>query len=167
MNGIRTEGLEYKGFIFFGLISVNDEPFVIEYNCRMGDPETEVVIPRLKSDLVDLFIAVSQGRLPEVNVEIDVRAAATVVAVSGGYPGPYEKGFEIDGLDVLNEDDTIVFHSGTAEEDGKIVTNGGRVLAVTSYGESVSRASMRSNKIMEFIDFVGIYYRKDIGYEFK
>jgi phosphoribosylamine--glycine ligase len=167
VNGIRNEGLNYKGFIFFGLISVNDEPFVIEYNCRMGDPETEVVIPRLKSDLVELFMAVSQGMLPEMKVEIDERAAATVVAVSGGYPGPYEKGFEIDGLDVLNEDDTIIFHSGTAEENGKLVTNGGRVLAVTSYGESVSRASQRSIKIMEFIDFVGIYYRKDIGYEFK
>lgn len=167
VNGIRTEGLDYKGFIFFGLISVNNEPFVIEYNCRMGDPETEVVVPRITSDLVELFVAVTQGRLQDMKVEIDSRAAATVVAVSGGYPGPYEKGFEIDGLDVLNEDDTIVFHSGTADEDGKIVTNGGRVLAVTSYGETVSRASQRSNKIMEFIDFIGIYYRKDIGYEFK
>jgi phosphoribosylamine--glycine ligase len=133
----------------------------------MGDPETEVVIPRLKSDLVDLFLAVSQHRLAGKNLEFEQRAASTVVAVSGGYPGSYEKGFEIDGLDILNEDNTIVFHAGTTEEDGKILTNGGRVLAVTSFGDSVHKAAQRSIKIMEFIDFQGIYYRKDIGYEFQ
>lgn len=167
VNGIRKEGLKYTGFVFFGLINVNGEPLVIEYNCRMGDPETEVVIPRLKTDLVELFLAASQHRLEGMKLEFETRAASTVVAVSGGYPGSYEKGFEIDGLDILNEDDTIVFHAGTAEEEGRILTNGGRVLAVTSFGETVHKAAQRSIKIMEFIDFQGIYYRKDIGYEFQ
>ncbi len=167
IRGIHAEKLAYKGFVFFGLINVNNEPSVIEYNCRMGDPETEVVIPRLKSDLVDLFLAASQHRLAGKTLEFEKRAASTVVAVSGGYPGSYEKGFEIDGLDILNEDDTIVFHAGTSEEGGKILTNGGRVLAVTSFGDSVHKAAQRSIKIMELIDFQGIYYRKDIGYEFQ
>jgi phosphoribosylamine--glycine ligase len=167
VNGIRKEGLKYTGFVFFGLINVNGEPLVIEYNCRMGDPETEVVIPRLKTDLVELFLAASQHRLEGMKLEFEPRAASTVVAVSGGYPGSYEKGFEIDGLDILNEDDTIVFHAGTTEDEGRILTNGGRVLAVTSFGESVYKAAQRSIKIMEFIDFQGIYYRKDIGYEFQ
>lgn len=167
VNGIRKEGLKYTGFVFFGLINVNGEPLVIEYNCRMGDPETEVVIPRLKTDLMELFLAASQHKLEGMKLEFEPRAASTVVAVSGGYPGSYEKGFEIDGLDILNEDDTIVFHAGTSEEEGRILTNGGRVLAVTSFGESVHKAAQRSIKIMEFIDFQGIYYRKDIGYEFQ
>lgn len=167
VRGIAAENLEYRGFVFFGLISVNNEPFVIEYNCRMGDPETEVVIPRLTSDLVTLLWATAQHQLEGQQVSIDSRAAATVVAVSGGYPGSYEKGYEIDGLDILNEDDTIVFHAGTVEEGGKILTNGGRVLAVTSFGDGVRKAAQRSINIMEFIDFQGIYYRKDIGYEFQ
>jgi phosphoribosylamine--glycine ligase len=167
VNGIHQEGLKYTGFIFFGLINVNNEPFVIEYNCRMGDPETEVVVPRLASDIMELFVAASRHQLAGVQLAIDPRPAATVMAVSGGYPGHYDKGYEIDGLDILNEDDTIVFHAGTAEQDGKLVTNGGRVLAVTSYGTSVRKAAQRSIKIMEFIDFQGIYYRKDIGYEFE
>jgi phosphoribosylamine--glycine ligase len=167
VRGLLEEKLDYKGFIFFGLISVGGEPFVIEYNCRMGDPETEVVIPRLKSDLVETFLAVSQQRVSEIKLDIDHRAAATVMAVSAGYPGPYEKGFEIEGLDVLNEDDVLVFHSGTRMFDGKLVTDGGRVLTVTAYGENIVKAVNRSNKIMEFIYFTGMYYRKDIGYEFS
>jgi phosphoribosylamine---glycine ligase len=167
VTGLQKEKLDYKGFIFFGLISVDGEPFVIEYNCRMGDPETEVVIPRLKSDLVELFLAVSQQRVNEVKLEIDNRAAATVMAVSSGYPGPYEKGFEIEGLDILKEEDVLIFHSGTGIKDGKLVTEGGRVLTVTSYGENIVKAVNRSNKIMEFIYFTGMYYRKDIGYEFS
>jgi phosphoribosylamine---glycine ligase len=167
VDGIHREGLQYKGFIFFGLIKVKNEPYVIEYNCRMGDPETEVVIPRFNSDLVELLMAASQDKLAGKRVEIDPRPAATVVAVSGGYPGNYEIGFEIDGLDIINEDNTIVFHAGTAQEGRKLVTQGGRVLAVTSFGVTVRKAAQRSLKILEFIDFKGIYYRKDIGYEFE
>jgi phosphoribosylamine--glycine ligase len=167
VKGLQAEQLDYKGFVFFGLINVNGDPFVIEYNCRMGDPETEVVIPRLKSDLVELLIACSQQRLHEVQVNIDPRAAATVMAVSGGYPGSYEKGFEIDGLDILNEDDVMIFHAGTKLEDDKVVTNGGRVLTITSYADNVVRAARRSSSMMEFIDFTGMYFRTDIGYEFS
>jgi phosphoribosylamine--glycine ligase len=166
VQGLQSEQFEYKGFVFFGLINVNGEPYVIEYNCRMGDPETEVVIPRLKNDLVELFLAASQQKLEDVKVEIDPRAAATVVAVSGGYPGNYEKGFEIDGLDILNEDDVIIFHAGTTTEEGVVVTNGGRVLTITSFGDNVAKAAKRSSEMMEFLDFHGIYYRRDIGYEF-
>jgi phosphoribosylamine--glycine ligase len=166
VKGLQSENFEYKGFVFFGLINVNGEPYVIEYNCRMGDPETEVVIPRLKNDLVELFLAASQQKLEDIKVEIDSRAAATVVAVSGGYPGNYEKGFEIDGLDILNEDDVIIFHAGTTTEEGVVVTNGGRVLTITSYGETVAKAAKRSSEMMEFLDFHGMYYRRDIGYEF-
>jgi phosphoribosylamine--glycine ligase len=166
VQGLQSEQFEYKGFVFFGLINVNGEPYVIEYNCRMGDPETEVVIPRLKNDLVELFLAASQQKLEDIKVEIDPRAAATVVAVSGGYPGNYEKGFEIDGLDILNEDDVIIFHAGTTTEKGVVVTNGGRVLTITSFGDNVAKAAKRSTEMMEFLDFHGIYYRRDIGYEF-
>ena len=166
VKGLQEENLEYKGFIFFGLISVDNEPFVIEYNCRMGDPETEVVIPRIRTDLVEVFLAVSQQRVNEITLDIDPRAAATVMAVSAGYPGPFEKGFVIEGLDVLNEDDVLVFHSGTRLEGSQLVTDGGRVLTVTAYGKNIVKAVSRSNKIMEFIYFTGMYYRKDIGYEF-
>ncbi len=167
MRGLQEENLEYKGFIFIGLISMDNEPYVIEYNCRMGDPETEVVLPRVKSDLVELLVAVSQQRLGEAKLEIDERKAVTVMAVSKGYPGTYEKGFEIEGLDVLNEEDVLIFHAGTKYEDGKVVTNGGRVLSVTAYGPSIHKAVERSANIMEFIYFTGIYYRKDIGFEFQ
>jgi phosphoribosylamine---glycine ligase len=166
VRGLQEENFEYRGFVFFGLINVNGEPFVIEYNCRMGDPETEVVIPRLQNDLVELFLAASQQRLSDIEVKIDPRAAATVVAVSGGYPGNYEKGFEIDGLEILKEDDVIIFHAGTARQNDVVVTNGGRVLAVTSFGDTVTKAARRSSEMMEFLDFHGIYYRRDIGYEF-
>jgi len=167
LHGLQEENLDYKGFIFIGLISVNNEPYVIEYNCRMGDPETEVVLPRVKSDLLELLVAVSEQRLNEVKLEIDDRKAVTVMAVSKGYPGPYEKGFEIDGLDVLKEEDVLVFHAGTKKEDGKVVTNGGRVLSVTAYGSSIHKAVERSTQIMDFIYFTGIFYRKDIGFEFQ
>ncbi|MDX2048000.1 MAG: phosphoribosylamine--glycine ligase [Chitinophagaceae bacterium] len=167
IKGLQEEKLEYRGFIFFGLISVDDEPYVIEYNCRLGDPETEVIIPRLKNDILELFTAVAEQRLGEIEIEIDKRSAATVMAVSKGYPGPYDTGFEIEGLDVLNEDDVVVFHSGTKKEEGKIVTNGGRVLTVTAYAPSINKAVEKSKHIMEFIHFAGMYYRSDIGYEFS
>lgn len=167
VKGLGQEGLDYKGFIFFGLISVGGEPFVIEYNCRMGDPETEVVLPRINSDLVSLFKAVADGSLGSQSVSIDPRAAATVVMVSGGYPGNYEKGHEITGLDILNEDDVLVFHAGTRDEDGRVCTNGGRVLAVTAYGQDLPEAVKRSLNIIGFIEFEGMYYRRDIGYEFR
>jgi phosphoribosylamine--glycine ligase len=167
INGIKSEKLTYKGFVFIGLISVDNEPFVIEYNCRLGDPETEAVVPRIKSDIVELFLAMSENRLGEFKIDIDDRAVATVMAVSGGYPGNFESGFEIDGLDVLNEDDVMVFQAGTTNEDGRILTKGGRVLTVTAYGATIPDAVKRSLKIMEFISFEGMYYRKDIGYEFS
>jgi phosphoribosylamine--glycine ligase len=166
VKGLMDEDFEYCGFVFFGLINVKGEPFVIEYNCRMGDPETEVVIPRLQNDLVELFLAASQQRLSEIEIKIDPRAAATVVAVSGGYPGNYEIGFEIDGLDILKEDDVIIFHAGTTRQNDVVVTNGGRVLTITSFGDTVSKAARRSSEMMEFLDFHGMYYRTDIGYEF-
>jgi phosphoribosylamine--glycine ligase len=167
IQGLQQEGLDYKGFIFFGLISVSGEPYVIEYNCRMGDPETEVVLPRIKNDLVALFKAVAQGRLQDHQIDIDPRAAATVMLVSGGYPGNYEKGYEISGLDILNEDDVLVFHAGTQLANGRVVTHGGRVLAVTAYGGNITEAVKRSLKIIEFIEFEGMYFRSDIGYEFR
>ena len=165
VNGLHKEGLEYRGFIFFGLIKVNDEPYVIEYNCRMGDPETEVVIPRLKNDLVELLKAAADQKLNEVKLEVDSRSACTVVAASGGYPGDYKKGIEINGLDTLNGD-SLVFHAGTSSNDGKVVTNGGRVLCVTSYGKNISFAVAKSLMTLEDISFEGMFYRSDIGYEF-
>ncbi|HLO82014.1 MAG TPA: phosphoribosylamine--glycine ligase [Chitinophagaceae bacterium] len=167
VKGLQQENFEYTGFVFFGLINVNGDPYVIEYNCRLGDPETEVVIPRLQNDIVELFLAASQQRLSDIKVSFDPRAAATVVAVSGGYPGNYEKGFDIDGLDILQEDDVFIFHAGTARHNGVVVTNGGRVLTITSFGDTVTKAAKRSSEMMEFLDFHGIYYRRDIGYEFS
>lgn len=165
VEGLKAEKIRYTGFIFFGLIKVGDEPFVIEYNCRMGDPETEVVIPRLQNDLVEIFRATAEQKLDEVEIGQDPRVACTVMAVSGGYPGDYSKGFEITGLpEAVNE--TMVFHAGTTMKDGKIITNGGRVLAVTSYGETIEDAVKKSAATLEGITFEGIYYRKDIGFEF-
>ena len=164
IKGLHKEGLEYRGFIFFGLIKVNDEPFVIEYNCRLGDPETEVVIPRMKNDLVELLKAAADQKLNEVKLEIDKRSACTVVAASGGYPGEYKKGLEINGLDSAG--DSIIFHAGTSDKDGKIITNGGRVLCVTSFGNSTSFAVAKSLMTLEKISYDGIFYRSDIGYEF-
>ncbi len=165
--GLKKDKLVYKGFIFLGLMSDNGEPNVIEYNCRMGDPETEVVIPRIKNDLVELLLATAEGKLNEIKIDTDERAVATVVAVSGGYPGDYEKGKLIMGLKEPALQDSIVFHSGTMQEGDDIVTNGGRVLAVTSFGENITEAVEMSNYMMEQLDFEGIYYRSDIGYEFK
>lgn len=163
--GIQKRGLLYKGFIFLGLIEVGGEPFVIEYNCRMGDPETEAVLPRLKNDLVELFLAVGQGQLGEVVLEEDARAAATVVLVSGGYPGVYEKGKIITGLNQIT--DTLVFHAGTQlDASGNLLTHGGRVLALTSLGDTLEAALEQSNAAAALIEFEGQYHRKDIGYEF-
>src|SRR5450631_1438417 len=158
IRGLKAEGIEYRGFIFIGLIKVDDEPMVIEYNCRMGDPETEAVVPRLKNDLVDLFQAVADKKLSEKTIEMDPRIAATMVAVSRGYPGSYEKGFPITGLDVKYED-SLIFHSGTQLEKGAVVTNGGRVLCVTSYAGSIQDAIRKSVAVLTTIDFDGMYFR--------
>lgn len=165
--GIRDEQIDYKGFVFVGIIKVHDEPMVIEYNCRMGDPETEVVMPRLKNDLVDLLLAAGTERLAGVIVEHDPRVACTVMAVSGGYPGDYVKGKGINGLDQPLPADSMLFHAGTGLKDGAVVTNGGRVLCVTSYGYNITEAVARSGKVLDKISFEGMNFRKDIGYEFK
>lgn len=167
IRGIRQEGIEYRGFLFIGLTKVGDDPYVIEYNCRMGDPETEVVMLRLQTDLLELLQDLAGGRLAAAQVQTDPRSAATVVLVSGGYPGPYEKGKEVDGLDILREDDVIVFHAGTVTQDQKTLTAGGRVLAVSAYGEDVPGAVRRSLRIIDFIEFEGMYFRRDIGHEFQ
>ena len=165
IEGLKKENIDYKGFIFFGLIKVGDDPWVIEYNCRLGDPETEVVLPRLENDLVGLFIATAQQRLNEVQINVDQKRAVTVMATSRGYPGSYEKGFAIEGLN-KPASDCLVFHAGTKEEDGKIVTNGGRVLCVTALGKNIEEAVHKSLDHLRTIEFDGIYYRDDIGYEF-
>lgn len=167
INGLQKEGLDYRGFIFLGFMIDKGEPFMIEYNCRMGDPETEVVIPRLKNDLIELFKAVSEQKLDTIKIETDPRTVCTVVAVSGGYPGDYLKGHTIEGLEDINPEDSIVYHMGTKMENGKVVTNGGRVLCVTSYGRSVFDAVSISKDEIEKISFTGMEYRSDIGYEFE
>ncbi|HJV20248.1 MAG TPA: phosphoribosylamine--glycine ligase [Sediminibacterium sp.] len=165
--GLGRENLTYYGFIFFGLMNVNGAPYVIEYNCRMGDPETEVVIPRLQTDLVALFAAMDNGTLRDANISFDERAAATVMAVSGGYPGNYAKDKPINiPANLLQSQDSMLFHAGTRREGEQVVTNGGRVLAVTSFGETIGEAADKSRAILEKISFEGMYYRKDIGFEF-
>lgn len=164
VHGLKKEHITYNGFIFFGLINVNGNPYVIEYNCRMGDPETEVVMPRLENDLVDLIIKMSEGKLNEVEVTHDSRAACTVMLVSEGYPGNYPKGKVMTGLDQVH--DSILFHAGTANKDGYIVTNGGRVIAITSYGDNIKDALAKSYNNAEKVQYEGKYYRRDIGYEF-
>ena len=159
--GIRQRGIIYKGFIFFGLILVNNDPFVIEYNCRLGDPETQVVLPRLKNDLVEILLTTHNGNLKDISIEKDAQCATAIIAVSGGYPGSYEKGKEISGLD--NIDRSLLFHAGTKMENEKVLTNGGRVLAITSLAENMQDAIQTSLQNMQRIYFEGMYYRKDIG----
>lgn len=166
VEGLQKDGIPYKGFIFFGLMIVEGEPLVIEYNCRMGDPETEVVLPRLQNDLVELLAAAGRGDLKNITVQQDKRTVCTVVAVSGGYPGAYKKEIPIKGLDTINPEDSILFHMGTAQKDGEVVTAGGRVLCISSYGRSVLDAVTISKEEMEKIFYTGMEYREDIGHEF-
>lgn len=159
--GLGNDGIEYFGFVFIGLIKVKGEPYVIEYNVRMGDPETEVVIPRIKSDILDLFLATVNFELNDFNLEVDERFATTVVLVSGGYPEGFEKGFEIKGLEKV--EDSLVFHAGSKLENDKIITSGGRVLAITSYGDSIEESTKKSYQNIEKLHFDKMYCRKDIG----
>jgi phosphoribosylamine---glycine ligase len=166
ITGLQNENLDYKGVVFIGLIKVDNEPFVIEYNCRFGDPETEVVIPRVDNDLVELFTAVSQQRLSEIKIKVNQQTVVTVVAVSAGYPGNYQAGKSISGLEDAAIEGSMIFHSGTVLEGDEVMSNGGRVLTVTSYGDNIQDAAGQSMYVMENIFFDGIYYRDDIGYEF-
>lgn len=163
VEGLKKDGIPYVGFIFIGLIKVGDDPFVIEYNVRMGDPETEVVLPRIKTDLVDLFYAVSKRKLGNLKLELDDRSAATVMLVSGGYPGSYEKGKEIAGLEEVK--DSLVFHAGTEQDGDKVLTSGGRVLAITSYGKDFREALKTSYNNIDRICFDKMNFRRDIGFD--
>ena len=163
MAGLKSEGIEYKGFIFFGLINVKGDPFVIEYNARLGDPESEAIIPRIKSDLFELVEGVAKGDLEKRDITIDERFNAAVMLTSGGYPGHYEKGYEISGLGMTDE--CILFHAGTKIADGKLVTSGGRVLAVSAYGKTIKDALAGSYRNARLVEFRDIYYRTDIGFD--
>ena len=167
IKGFKDDEMIYHGFIFLGLMIDNGNPYMIEYNCRMGDPETEVVIPRIKSDFVAILKAVGDGTLGEITLDIEERAAATTIMVSGGYPGNYETGKKISGLTEDTQENGIVFHSGTKMNHDEIVTNGGRVLAITSYGNSIQTATKNAQQQLNKISFEGAYFRKDIGYEFE
>lgn len=163
IEGFQKDGIPYKGFVFIGLINVNNEPIVIEYNVRMGDPETEVVVPRLKSDLVELFLAVANEKLDQFKLEVDERSATTVMIVSGGYPEDFEKGKVISGLETIT--DSIVFHAGTKLDNGNVVSNGGRVMAITSYGDNFQEALNKSYKNVNQLHFDKMNFRKDIGFD--
>ncbi len=167
INGLQKEALDYRGFIFIGLMNNDGEPKVIEYNCRLGDPETEVVVPRIKNDLCELLVATAQSDLKNVTIQTDERVAVAVMAVSGGYPSEYQKGYEIQGLDTVNIEGSMLFHAGTQLKDGKVVTSGGRVIAVTSFGENVAEAAEQSLYVLEQLYFDDIYFRSDIGFEFR
>jgi len=165
VQGLKNENIKYVGFIFIGLIKVGEEPLVIEYNCRMGDPETEAVLPRIETDFVELMVATAKGELHNINLKISEKTTATVMMVSAGYPGDYEKGKVMSGFEYIT--DSLLFHAGTTRnENNQIVTNGGRVLAITSFGNSVNEAVSKSMKTAENINFEGKYYRTDIGFEF-
>ncbi len=167
IKGIQQEGLVYKGFVFFGLMNCQGEPYVIEYNCRLGDPETEVILPRLQTDLVSLLAAVDNGTLEDVNIQYHEQFFATVMAVSCGYPGSYEKNFPIQGIELAQKlPDSLVFQAGTGFQENTIVTKGGRVLTVTSQGKDLQEALQKAQKVLSTIQFEGMYFRKDIGYEF-
>lgn len=163
INGFKDENINYKGFVFIGLMKVGDEPYVIEYNVRMGDPETEVVLPRIQTDLVELLQKTAEKKLDEVEVKISEESAVTVMLVSGGYPEAYEKSKEITGLE--NIEGSTVFHAGTTQKDGKVVTSGGRVLAVTSFGADYKQALKKSYQNIEKLHFDRMYYRKDLGFD--
>ena len=163
INGLQNDKLDYQGFIFFGLINVNNNPYVIEYNVRLGDPETESVLPRIKTDLLDLFQGVTKRTLSEYTVETDNRVAASVMMVAGGYPEAYKKGLEITGLEKAQ--DQLVFHAGTKKQEDKTLTNGGRILAITSFGKDMQEALNHSYKLAENINYTGKYYRTDLGFD--
>lgn len=165
VEGLKKDNIPYKGFIFIGLMNDGGDPYVIEYNVRMGDPETESVLPRIKSDLVDLFLGVAQENLAEKSFEVDERTATTIMLVSGGYPGDYEKGKEISGIELT--EGSLVFHAGTDQKDGKVVTAGGRVIAVTTLGNDIPSALAVSNANAQKINYEGKYYRKDIGFDLQ
>ncbi|MEP2277881.1 phosphoribosylamine--glycine ligase [Maribacter sp.] len=163
VEGLKKDNMPYKGFIFIGLIKVGDDPKVIEYNVRMGDPETEVVLPRIQNDMVELLKAVADQKLSDIDLNLDTRTATTVMTVSGGYPGSYEKGKEITGIDAIDE--SLVFHAGTTLKDGKVITNGGRVMAITSFGDDFKSALSKSYQNVEKLSFEGMNYRKDLGFD--
>ena len=166
VSGLAAENIRYTGIVFIGLMKKGDDPYVIEYNCRLGDPETEVVLPRLQNDLVALFRAAATGALEQVKIQTDPRTACTVMAVSGGYPGAFRKGIAIKGLPLQTPAGSFVFHAATRQQGDKVVTTGGRVFCVTSFGQSVADAAGSAAKLLEGIYFEGMYYRADIGFEF-
>jgi phosphoribosylamine--glycine ligase len=163
VEGLKKDKMPYKGFIFIGLIKVGEDPKVIEYNVRMGDPETEVVLPRIKNDLVEVLQAVANQTLSDIDLQLDERTATTVMTVSGGYPGAYEKGKEIKGIETIK--DSLVFHAGTTRIDGKVLTNGGRVMAITSFGSDFKSALSKSYQNVAKLSFEGMNYRKDLGFD--